>query len=1085
MYFFEDLLEELQLEPNAPLWKIVNRLDEEKQKKLVNRINENLHAPYRIGREVCLLYACWWRYKYRGGVGGHNYNQIIKDYGILNHDGNTDSILRKIVKDELTGWRQLNIPLYQGESGKNRYLDSVLAQGGIPEEFLRTGNNNFLTYLLSLINYYQQCDSNAINWHDSSIARQKSRYLPETFRKEPFYNICLTIVQSIINDTDEFSDYQDIKEIVAEVKRQSTSAFSSAFRITWSIEINATSAHLCYSLHIPQRVLTGDSNHKSLTRRYYLDECFVAEYRLVGEHYVLMGHIPIVNKKANMNDSALFLQYTEEDANAHDGGLFLPPQLDEPMLLQVGDGNCWTIGPSHGEPFMGCLVPTDWKSLSESVALQNITIDGAGFNWCTIDWNEVQTLEFEKDGAHISLNNQIASDNYDIVLNLPQYDWIVRASSLIIPKTEGGVQIDLFDGRKIYVKDENEQRVNKSKWSLRYKGFGMTDFEDYTPARVPCGKVIFSIELPNDQHKRFSAFVVNEMIYRHQNDTITFSAGNDIVTTLRSENCEVTKTGDNYSYDTLDVTKKAIYLLLSAYGFDIKLDIEIPATSSVFVDLNDRVLRNNHRIALREIDYFRVFLVGSKLRLNYVNVGENGDETIASSYVYINTHSFHSLSYAREVIDKLLLLYPSGRSTEIKITAGQQTIIVVPHSYVTYFHRDGAEVGIQILTNNEPANGLKIAAVTLPNSDVLEDVDLIPANEGKYLIPEDFASMQMIVFSRNANASQGISPVRVDPTESIPDYGNMDSEKEHRQRRNKQKKESINNCHDALISGNKQEWDSVWYYWNIVHDNQLPYSTFNCFLAMVSNPSLLAKFCSSIHLHSNITNWGESVILGELERMEYELGFAFHCIPRCVWKTIREELKCEYDGLPVIYQKVKSFDEYQNDSLRYAIALFDNQFEKEGNVNLEEVGVKRNDALQFNILNGATFTDERLEWNVFQHYLLDEGIPNTYLSNNTSDRRSIDRINIPYQSNPNKVFFIPPQISNTKQDSAECFMQYHCIIMPQVAAKNAFEYDPAFWQYNEQSNIQRRLINYIRRYAKKIYNDIFFTAFNEKMKINK
>lgn len=54
--------------------------------------------------------------------------------------------------------------------------------------------------------------------------------------------------------------------------------------------------------------------------------------------------------------------------------------------------------------------------------------------------------------------------------------------------------------------------------------------------------------------------------------------------------------------------------------------------------------------------------------------------------------------------------------------------------------------------------------------------------------------------------------------------------------------------------------------------------------------------------------------------------------------------------------------------------------------------------------------------------------------------------------------------------------------MPQVAAKNAFEFDPTFWQYNESLIVQRRLINYIRRYAKTVYNDIFYTAFNEKMK---
>lgn len=1070
MYYFEDLLQELQLESNVPLWKIVNRMDEDKQKDLVKRINDNLSAPYRIGREVCLLYACWWRYKYRGGIGGHNYNQIIRDYGILDPDGNTDSILRKIIKDELTGWRQLNIPLYQGGSGKNRYLDSVLAQGGIPEEFLRTGNNNnFSTFLLSLINYYQQCDPNSINWHDNSIVRQKSRYLPESFRNEAFYNICLTIVQSVINDTNEFSDYQAIKDIVAQIKQHS-SLSPSAFRITWSIEIDGTSARLCYSLHIPKRIMASNNGHDFPTRRYYLDECFVAEYRLIGDHYVLMSHIPVENKKANMSDSALFLQYTEEDTESHDGGLFLPPQLDEPVLMQVGDGNHWMIEPGHGEPFMGCLIPTNWKLLSESVDLQNITIDGMNYNWCTIDWNEVQTLEFEKDGARISLNNQTVVDNYDVVLNLPQYDWIVRASSLIIPKTEGGVPIDLFDGRKVYVKDENDQRVNRNKWSLKFKGFGMTEFEDYTAARVPCGKVIFSVELPNDQHKRFSAFVVNEMIYRCQNNTITFSAGNEIITTLRNENFEVIQTGDNYSYDTRDATKKAIYLLLSSNGLDIKLDIEIPTTSSLFVDMNDRVLRNNHRIALREIDYYRVFLLNSKLRLNYVNVGENGDEAIATSYVYINTQSFHSLSYAREVIEKLLLLYPSDRNTEIKITAGQQTIIVVLHPYVTYFHRDRDEVGIQILTNNEPADGLNIAAVTLPDSDVLEDVDLVPASNGKYLIPEDFKTLKMIVFSRNA--SQGISPVMVDPTESIPDYVNMDSVNAHRQRRNQLKKESISNCHAALVDNNKKEWDSVWYYWNFVHDNQLPYSTFNCFLAIASNPSLLAKFCTSIHLHSNITNWGESVIVWELERMEYELGFAFHYIPRNIWEDIRHDIRDEYDSLPATVQHVLEFEDYLNDSLKYVIAVFNNQF--------KEAGEKCFNILIFNILYGAAFPIEGFEWKEFQHYL-DEGIPNTYLNNNISDERSVDQINIPYQSNPHEISFAPPQIRNRHQNSAECFMRYHSIIMPQVAAKNAFNSDLPFWQYNEQSNNQRRLINYIRRYAKKVYNDIFLTAFNERM----
>lgn len=1072
MYYFEDLLQELQLEYNVPLWKIVNRMDEDRQKELVKRINDNLNAPYRIGREVCLLYACWWRYKYRGGVGGHNYSQIINDYGLLNLNGNTDSILRKIIKDELTGWRQLNIPLYQGESGKNRYLDSVLAQGGIPEAFLKTGNNNFLTYLLSLINYYQRCDSNAINWHDNSIARQKSRYLPETFRKEPFYNICLTIVQSIINDTDEFSDYQDIKEIVTQVKRQSASSFSSAFRISWSIEINATKAYLCYSLHIPQRIHAGNSERHSSTRRYYLDECFVAEYRLIGDHYVLMSHIPVTNKKVTANDGVLFLQYTEDNTLAHEGRPFMPPQLDEPTLLQVGDGNHWMIEPSHGESYMGCLIPQGWNLLSDkSFELHPIAIDNVDYHWCAINWNEVSTLEFEKDGVHISLNNHIVNEGYDVVLNLPQFDWIVRASMLIIPKTDGNSQINLLDGKRIYVKDETEQMVSRHKWSLQYKCGSMANFEDYVASNLPFGKVVFNIELPDGQHKRFSAFVVNEMKYCAQTNNVSFSAGNEIVTTLRNKNSGITKNGNNYLFDARDITKKAIYLLLSANGSDIQLDIEIPTSSSVFVGLDDITLPNNHHIALSEIDYYRVFLVGSRLRLNYVHNGINGDETIASAYVNITPGCFHSLSYAREVIEKLLLLYPYNRNNEIRITAGQQTIIVGRHTYNTFLHREEAGQGIQILTNNKPADGLKIAAVTLPDSNNLEDIDLIPSGEGKYLIPSDFASTQMIAFSRNA--SQGISPIRIDPNENIPDYGNLDSENEHRKIRNQQKKESIKICQEELEDGNKQDWDSVWYYWNIIHDNQLPYTAFNCFLAMASNPYLLAKFCASIHQHADITSWGEQIIVRELERMEYELGFAFHYIPRETWGSIRQGILDEYDQLPTVVHNVLKVDDYLNGALRYVIAVFDNQF--------EEIEADRCNSLIFNLLYGTQMSDERLGWNVFQHYL-DNGISNTYLSNNASDNRAVDRINIPYQCNPNQVSFAPPQISNRHQDSAECFMQYHCIIMPQVAAKNAFEFDPTFWQYNETHIVQRRLINYIRRYAKTVYNDIFYTAFNEKMK---
>ena len=1073
MSYFDILLEELQVETNVPLWKIVNQLDEERQKELVKFINDNLNDPYKIGREVCLLYACWWRYKYSGGRGGHNYDQIIKDYGILNPEGNTDALFRSIVKNELTKWRQLNIPLYQGESGNNRYLDSVLAQGGIPEAFLRMGNNNFLNYLVSLINYYQQCDFFSINWHDKTIARQKSRYLPESFRNEAFYKICLSIVRSVINDTDEFSDYQDIKEIIRQVKEQSVSAFSSAFRIAWSIEINATTAHLCYSLHVPQKIKAVASNHNAPIRRYYLDECFVAEYRLIGEQYVLMSHISIVNKKANMEDSALFLQYTEEDAVPHDGRLFMPPQLDEPMLLQIGDGNCWMIGYGHGESYMGCLIPDGWTLLSEkSINLSKITIDNMAFDWCTVDWDEISALEFKKNDMHIFLNNQIVDERYDVVLNLPHYDWIVRASSLIIPKNEKGSQINLYDGRRIYVKDEREKKISIKEWQLKYKGYGMADFEDYDAACVPCGKVIFSVELPNNQHERFSAFVVNELNYLAQ-DSITFSAGNDVVTTLGKENRGITKDGNTYLYDSRDMTKQAIYLNLSANGSNIRLDVEIPTSNSVFVDLEDKVLADNYRITLNDIDYFRVFLVRSRIVLKYINATTDRDETIASSNVYITPNCFHSLSYAREVIEKLLLLYPSDRNTEIRITAGQKTIIVVPHIYDTYFHRDETGFGIQILANCKPVNGLNIAAVTLSNSDVFDVVDLIPADEGKYLIPADFSSMQMIVFSRNA--TQGISPVRVDPTENIPDYVNMDSVKEHQQKRNEQKKSSIDVCHESLVSGNKKEWDSVWYYWNLVHDNHLPYSTFNCFLAMASDPMLLAKFCSTMYLHSDITNWGENAIVWELERMEYELGFAFHYIPRTIWKAVRQDICAEYDKLPDAVHNVLKVEDYLNNSLKYAMALLNNQF--------EEAGSERLCSLMCNILFGYTLIDERLVWDDFQHYL-DEGIPNTYLSNNTSDPQSVECINIPYCRCFNNISFIPPQINNRNRDAAEWFMQYHSIVMPQIAAKNAFEYDTAFWKYDEQFNIQRRLINYIRRYAKKVYNDIFITAFNEKMKNN-
>ena len=96
-----------------------------------------------------------------------------------------------------------------------------------------------------------------------------------------------------------------------------------------------------------------------------------------------------------------------------------------------------------------------------------------------------------------------------------------------------------------------------------------------------------------------------------------------------------------------------------------------------------------------------------------------------------------------------------------------------------------------------------------------------------------------------------------------------------------------------------------------------------------------------------------------------------------------------------------------------------------------------------------------------------------YLAKMTDCTDGFERLYTPPHSGLSNMTLPYMPIKAGKNDNAIKKLQYYSLIMPQIAGELYKGESENLWSYDPVNLYKRRMINYVRRYAEDVYNEIF------------
>lgn len=1086
---FDELIHKRGISSNKdsiPFWKL--HISQEEVLELLQYTNSQLEKlpPFdslnlsqrkslfsSFDREICLLYALWWKERYIGGK--TSWESMLNDYNI-------NLVYLDWIKEaalfELKNHGKLDIPIYISEENRHMYFQSLLAQGGLPMQIMNNCENrtSFENFLYHLVLEYEEMDIK--DWSNISVAKTiAGKYLNNQTLSdsEAFLDFSMELLRVYYSDSSECGEQEEIKEIVNRVKEKVNRTpviEKKHFKISWEFKIVENKIELYYSVTIPREVILnntidGNENYVNIVS-YFIENQLVGSYYRQGNRYLLMpgtSNNQRIKWDGKLNSLTLMrkikVNFEEEVLiNAE------PPYMEEPMLLQFKNG-FWVSNHICENSIVACLVPQEWVC-HEVQDYQEFKYNDKSFLWINVTWENIpnRILHFSNNrtGETLELDNRISEYSISFMPNL---------NKEIIEEVEKQVVVNEVDIRRRFKCFKNDEICRPTGFRFAYKKQGQNEFSPYSGEILPCGSIVLKVDYPDGiQGKRFSFYVINGLSVVHENShtiCVNFDRGNYAL--LSEQNIETLGQG-RYSIINANNIGGFASVKFRFYPLDsidsIVLGLTSPVQKSCFFDTLGNMLHSGFPIAVSELHRFKFNLIeNSQIILSYYH---NIDETnicISRTRIAMNKGRY-SLDILRDDIDRLVCINGFNdyhKYITIRIL-GVDTYITIRQS--AFLARqceseNGLINSIRVSrdSQHQPATGLSLHAIAV---NVTEESLLFRSDElrlvedfnepGKYDLPSiDFDNArQFVVFSDNSLDSSGLAPF----------FMNLDGEMTEEQR-NQQKRESITEIQNNLLNGDEQEWNNVWFYMELVMNYHLSYNnSFNSFLAIANSPVLLTDFIVRIK-DSYLMNYNQSIIVSELQKMEKDLSFRFHFLPSTCWQQQEKRLKNQYRDLiqefPCLANSIDEVD-FVDKKLSLLKSLLFIQFGEDNNLVM---------AAYYRILG-----DEWPNTPEYNQHLRDYIVKvNDALSDfdNFITPEGLDFVRVEYH--PQRRW------NNYRDNNVLQKLQYLAIVLPQCAAQYVHGADMNLWQFNPNNNCNifiRRMINYMATYAPETYNELFITS---------
>lgn len=1093
MSYFDVLLQKRGLTEPTSFWKL--NIQDEEIDELIDYIHgvlsensldwvsrrEKNNFFRSFDREACLMYALWWNRKYDGRK--VSWSRPFEDFNI---DDKYLNIVKDAVIRELINNRRLKITVYRSDSNSHMYLQSVLAQGGLPMSLMNGDNcTSFENFLFYLISEYEEMDVR--DWTNVSIAqRLADKYLNnKTFiNSEAVLEFAMEIVKAYIcNDDTAFSNYEEIKTIIAHIREKRGKLEKQDrkfFKINWELRFESDKLNLFYSVMVPNEIIIkndtiANNNHVITTVSYYIANRLIGVYHRQGSRFLLMPGTSTKSKTkwdASVGHLTLIRKIGNEISEEHSLINSTPPYLEEPLLLQFKSGS-WVPKHIKNNDTFACLAPETWTCDKLSSCNQFI-YNNVKYCLFDVDWNRIEGSKLvfnnKQTNEEVCLDNNISSYSVSFIPSIPS--WIENSSAPIV--------INCDDIKKCFLCFENDSPCSRNGFKFLYKSLNESTFNKYSGGYLPCGLIKMKVICPDGgYHKVFSFYNIKGLNYqRVSNDTLKIDFTHGSYALLAGQ--EVTKLMDNSSYQILDTKslKGFAPIKFRFYVDGIREFIDIGFTSpiqmSCFIDNAGNILEKGFPVSMSELYKFKVNLSdASNLVLSYWGKTDgNFKKCMVKKNIHLKAGRY-SLDMFKDDIDRLVCMCGFNdyrKYLTLKIAKTDAEIIIRRDSYQAQQFRDSeGNMGLLVKRNIKAASGLHLRAIAinaLKESPLYHKDDIVllePRSDGMYFLPvlEDEEIKDFIVFTDNVH-SEGSMPAFLFNIENDMD----------KSLRDQNKRSSIEHIASSLFQNDDEEWKNIWFYMDIVIKYRLSYyNSFNSFFAIVNNPSLLVSFLVRLTTSELMQQYDKNTIVEELQRMEKELSFRFHYLPSIFWIKEFKQLQNLYETQ---IKNIQVLANQYNSSIDFA----DQRFILLKELLLKQFGDENMPKVYYSLL-GHT-------WPTIPSFANYE---REYLMKINDALEDFDSLRTPDGLRFANVEYIKNLKSwNSYEDTAIIQkLQYLAIVLPQCAAQYAHGGNHGLWNYlsddldeskriNSCNEFTRRMINYMSIYATQAYNELFITA---------
>lgn len=955
-------------------------------------------------RDATLYFGEWWKRNYKGGK--PKKSEVFNSLGLPKNNILTEETFYDQAKKgaEIMGIKWIR----RQNTLKFRTL---LLQGGLPINHISQNSSYYTKFLLRILELQPKTvDEIILNTELSSL-------LPVSSRNEEIYENCLAIVNSILNNEDEYKEIfeknDELKKIgdqlnILKIKLEKNSRIIRP-KFYWVMENSSRIASIFlkfgfakqYDKETLKQLLNLVEEPNERYFQIYINDKRVCTFRrMVSGNYKTQWDID-GDFKWNCEKVLPRIYWLSEnnEQNEITELISVLPTINEPSLwVPIGE-NEWRLvkGNSVNLDEAYVLSPIFWKH------------DNAGFMTKNIEINE-QSLNFIHITDTIKLVNN--ENELSFFTNIQPFEWVILSNK---PGWMANANMPVINDKiNLLVYDDKEKLVSKNEYRISYKKKGIFEWQHYENSPIlPLGFIDIKIEY-GGKIAFDSVFNIKKLNlnFNEQNiDTarLTWENTNSLnIEVLESKKYSVELLNDEFIFKpdliNQEIPSSITFKVKSRNSRSLYFDIYSPFIGVGMLDRNDKKMKEGVKVSLSNLYGIRL-LTSNRGTTNIKMWNRLRPDVIIYKSIIMSQQPLICFKEELQHLFYLADVMNYKNIIEVEVSSNSIFYSFLVKGFSNSIDNVESQLDGKVVLND--CSDLNLLAVPLNvEKENIQIFGLKYDDAGFYTLPKDIKG-QFIVFSA-INYGKQLQP-RFFNTQ--PEYELT------------QKELRIGKYHDQLLKSDYQSmhWQTFKSYYDICIKYRIPFSTFDQIRAISFSSEVAARAFFFLGLFQHDQN---EFIQLQVTSLEQDLGFCFHWIKKNDWETALDS----------------AVNYFGSDKFAKVIELLDLHF--------KEIGIPQ---LQLFVLNGSLTGVEP--------------VSNTFINDERSKLGERVLSELPKNT---------PHTTHNYGIKLESHYIVKLLLRSPIAVAESIceKSDKSIWAYDELTTLLRRNIQYVSYIAPELYKHI-------------